>query len=518
MDHDIALSATFAEVRTGHFHAGIDMRTGGEEGKAVYAAADGYVCGVRISPWGGGKMLYVRHPNGYTSVYMHLSAYAGEIGRYVEREQYKDHSYSLVRDIPEGVLPVKKGQLIARSGNTGGSGGPHLHFELRRGDRTINPLRFGLPYVDNIPPVIRGIRIYPQQGEPVAIGRQEAVSVAGPFHIGVYATDAAEGSTLRNGVDRMEVYVDGTLFFKYTTEAFPLDSSRLSNALVDYPHFARTREPYILTRILPGARGEWIAFCQGDGWLRFDEGSTHTVTVKVFDIKSNHAEKSFRVTARAATSSVSTRHALPDGMGVHRVEYGRPLKINGENVRIVMPPQTLYDHGYMRFDAEAGDGFRSAIRSVELLDSPLPPNEWYTLSIRTAANIDKAVIVRLDGAKQYAYKTTREGEWYTAKVRDWGRFAVTTDTVPPRVAPVNFRDGGPLKGNVIKLKISDDLSGVESYHCYLNGSWILAEHDGKTATLAIHAAGKFKAGKNELRVELTDVCGNRTRQTYTFNR
>ena len=122
MDHDIGLSATFAEFRANHFHGGLDMRTGGATGKAVYAAADGYVAKVSISPWGGGKILYIKHPNGYTTVYMHLDGFAGEIGKAVLKEQYAKQSYSITKLFAPNELPVKKGQLVARSGNTGGSG------------------------------------------------------------------------------------------------------------------------------------------------------------------------------------------------------------------------------------------------------------------------------------------------------------------------------------------------------------------------------------------------------------
>lgn len=515
LDGDIALSATFAEIRTGHFHAGLDIRTGGEVGKPVYAVADGYVCGVRISPWGGGKMLYVRHPNGYTSVYMHLNGYAGEIGRYVEREQYKDHSYTLVRDIPEGVLSVKKGQVIAYSGNTGGSAGPHLHFELRKDGRTINPLRFGLPYTDNIAPVIRGIRLYPEGGDAVLLGKKEEIEMASPFYLGIYATDAAEGSTLRNGVDRIEIYVDGMLFFKYITEGFPLDSSRMSNALIDYQHYIRTREPYILTRSLPGARGEWVAVCRGDGKLRFSEGTVHSIRVKVYDIKNNLAEQSFNVKSMAPA-------ALPDASTKERnsysVEYARPLKVNGESMRLVLPVGTLYDDGRLRMFASPNGQYRSSVYTVEHCDSPLPPNKWYTLSVKAPEGIEHAVIVRIDGKKESAYRTTCNGEWYTAEVRDWGRFALTVDSEAPRIIPASFKDGQRLKGNTLRVKISDNLSGIDTYNCYLNGDWILAEYDGKTATLTINVAGKTKVGKNTLRVEVTDVAGNRTQQTYTVTR
>ncbi|MBR1549888.1 MAG: M23 family metallopeptidase [Bacteroidales bacterium] len=514
LDGDIALSATFAEIRPNHFHAGLDIRTGGAVDKPVYAVADGYVCGVRISPWGGGKILYVKHPNGYMSVYMHLNSYAGEIGRYVEREQYKDHSYNLVRDLPEGQIPVKKGQLIAYSGNTGGSAGPHLHFELRRDGRTINPLRFGMPYTDNINPVLRGIRFYPENGSPIALGKENEISIAGPFYIGIYATDAAEGSTLRNGIDHIDVQVDGILFFQYTTEAFPLDSSRISNALVDYTHYIRTREPYILTRTLPGARGEWIPVSRGDGKLRFAEGTQHSIKVSVYDFKGNLAERSFKVNALVP----SANDRAVDERGTYPVEYSRPLKVNGEQMRLVLPDNTLYANDRLRMFSSPSSQYHSVVCIVEPCVNPQPPHKAYTISIKALTGIEKAVIVRVDGKKEVAYKTRGEGAWYTAEVRDWGRFALTVDTTAPRIVPVGFKDGQRLKGTTIRVKISDNLSGIDTYNCYLNGEWILAEYDGKTATLTINAAGKLRAGKNELRVEVSDVVGNLTRSVYTLSR
>ena len=516
LDGDIALSATFAEIRPNHFHGGLDIRTGGEIGKNVYAVADGYVSGVSISPWGGGKILYIKHPNGYTSVYMHLNGFAGEIGRYVEQEQYKAKSYAIVLDIPEGVLPVKKGQTVAYSGNTGGSAGPHLHFELRKDGRTVNPLLFGLPYTDNLTPVIRGIRLYPADGNPVDVGKLEEVSISGPFYIGVYATDAAEGSTLRNGVDHIEIYVDGRLFFKYTTERFLLDSTRVSNALVDHQHYARTREPYILTRTLPGAVGEWIPVRSGDGWLRLAEGSSHSVKVRVYDIKGNHAERGFNVrilpsSPTAATNSTNERNTYP-------VEHNRPLKVNGEQLKLVIPANTLYDNDRLRILTTASARYLSAICTVEPCNNPQPPHKAYSIAIKATKAEENAVIVRIDSKREVAYKTTREGDWYKADVREFGRFAVSIDTIGPKVAPGNFKEGQRLKSNTLKIRISDDLSGIETYNCYLNGDWILAEFDGKTATLVIDGRGKLKPGRNELEVVVTDGIGHTTRRVYTLQK
>lgn len=522
MDFDIGLSATFGEFRTGHFHAGLDMRTGGAIGKPVHAAADGYVARVSISPWGGGKILYIKHPNGYITVYMHLDGYAGAIGKAVLKEQYAQQKYSISKIFSENEIPVKKGQIVAYSGNSGSSGGPHLHFEIRRGGledmythaTTINPLLAGLPYTDNLKPVIRGIRLYPSMGEPVEVTSEE-VSVAGPFHIGVYATDAAEGSTAKNGVDRMEIYVDGILFFKFNNQAFSLDSSRISNALIDFPLFLRTRQAYLLTRSLPGAQGDWIPMRKGDGILRLAAGTTHAITVKVFDIKNNLAEKTFSVNIlpieTAPEFPVEERHT-------YAVSYDKPKKITGQEMKLSFPAYMLYDNDRVRCYPVADSRYLSPLCLVQPCTSPLPPHLAYSLSIKATRPTEKAIIVRVDGNRMTAYPTTREGDWYTASVRDFGRFAITTDYEAPHIRPVNFKDGKNIRTNTLKVKISDNLSGIDTYNCYLNGEWILAEYDGKSATLTIDTSGKMKSGANKFRVEVVDAAGNVADVTYIIRK
>lgn len=505
LDCDIGLSATFAEFRIGHFHSGLDMRTGGVIGKAVYAAADGYVCGVRVSPWGGGKMLYIKHPNGYTSVYMHLDSYEGDIGRYVLREQYKQQSFSIVCNIPEGLLPVRKGQIIARSGNTGGSGGPHLHFELRKDGRTINPLLFGLPYTDGIRPTIRGIRLYQSDGKTITLDKDNTVSVSGPFYLGVYATDAAEGSTARNGVDRVEVYVDGEIFLLYTTEGFPLEeNSRTVNAIVDYTHLCRTREAYLLTRALPGAEGEWIPVRRGDGIMRFKPGTTHHVQVRVYDIKDNLAERTFTVNATAATIQPTKS---TEGVAI---KWNEPFTYSIGNASITMDSGSLYADDRLVVVPGSTVSIRPTVNN-------LPPHLWYTLSIK-APEQPHTVIVRLNGDKMNAYKTTRESGCYVAKVRDFGQFTLTTDSIAPVVKPLNFSNNTKLKSTTLKVKIADNLAGIETYRCELNGEWILAEYDAKNALLVIDTSGKLKSGYNRLHITVTDGAGNVTDKTWNLTK
>ena len=524
LDGQIGLSATFAEFRANHFHSGLDMRTGGAVGKPVYAAADGYVAKVSISPWGGGKILYIKHPNGYTTVYMHLNGYAGEIGKAVQKEQYAKQAYSITKLFSPGELPVKKGQVVAYSGNTGGSGGPHLHFEIRRGGEadihthatTINPLLFGLPYIDNIKPTIRGVRIYPQGDTPFDAPADNIIKVNGPFHLGIYATDAAEGSTAKNGVDRVEVYLDGSLAFMYTTENLPLDSLRMDNALIDHPLYVKTRQPYLLTRALPGAEGPWVPVRMGDGIFRLKPGSTHHIGIKVYDIRDNCTERTLTVKVESGERRVESGERRVSG---ETVKYDKPFNYQFSNFNLQLKPFTLYADDRLVI---TGNGQTVNIKPAI---NDIPPHLAYTLCIKGSlpgVPSNKTVVVlvtrKQGGVKHSAYTTTHQNGVHSAQVRDWGEFTLAADTIAPTVQAVNFSEGKPLKVTTLKIKIGDNLTGVETYNCHLNGSWILAEYDGKTATLVIDAAGKLKAGRNTLTCEVTDGTNNRTKKSWTVTR
>ena len=155
-DSAILLSGSFCELRNNHLHGGLDIRTGGWEGWEVKSIADGYVSRIKVSPYGYGKALYITHPNGYTSVYGHLKEYSGAIANAVKDAQYARRQYEIEIFPKAGELKVEKGQVVAISGNTGGSRGPHLHFEIRdRAGQSVNPMLFGLDVADTLPPVLK---------------------------------------------------------------------------------------------------------------------------------------------------------------------------------------------------------------------------------------------------------------------------------------------------------------------------------------------------------------------------
>ncbi|NQV01808.1 MAG: M23 family metallopeptidase, partial [Bacteroidia bacterium] len=230
VDYDLSLSGSYGEIRPNHFHSGIDLRTGGETGKPIYAASDGYVARIFVSPLGFGKAVYINHPSGYTTVYAHLDRFRGKIASYALNQHYSKESFNIDVTVPSGKIQVRKGEVIGYSGNSGSSAGPHLHFEIRdaRTQEPLDPLSFGIPIKDNLPPQIRWVKIYPfghsgmvnfsdnpkalqDSGSSGTYGikKSDTVMVSGDIIFGIEAYDYHEGSSIRCGIKSIELRVDG---------------------------------------------------------------------------------------------------------------------------------------------------------------------------------------------------------------------------------------------------------------------------------------------------------------------
>ena len=256
----VYLSATFAEIRTNAFHAGVDIRTQGVEGKEVFAVADGYVSRIGVSPFGYGKVLYITHDDGFTSVYAHLSKFNKKIGEFVKMKQYENKSFSQNILLEEDVFPVKRGDFLGFTGNSGGSGGPHLHYEIRYTDtqEPVNPLFFGLKIKDNIKPCIKGLAIYPLENSIVNGSTSPLYTysiedlqfeVGGDIAFGINVFDQADGSNNKNGPYSIELFADDKLIFSITSYKYSYSETRYVNSLIDYSYFINNKERFIRTEI-----------------------------------------------------------------------------------------------------------------------------------------------------------------------------------------------------------------------------------------------------------------------------
>ena len=534
----LLMAGSFAEIRPNHFHSGLDIKTGGKEGERVYAPNDGYVSRINISAWGGGKVLYITHPDGYRTVYMHLSQFCGAIGQFVHDYQYSNHTYAFDIELPKDSIRVSKGQLIALTGNTGGSAGPHLHYEIRlaENDQPINPLLFGLEYTDLIAPTIAGIKIYPASNDATIDGKNgtftllskqlplyDTLTVSGRFYTGIYTYDQHEpGSRNKNGIHRIELYIDDTLFYVYTVPTFVFDETRAINAIIDYPHYQRTREYYIISRHLRGDRNNFSTAYRNNGYIHFDDNKIHQIRYRAIDHKGNYAQQTLylrSVPSQPTTDQANTPAITATG---EPITYFKHFRLEREGFTASIRPYTVYENDMLSYRRTKDNLSVSDRHHINLVKHPLPPHQSFDIQMDIPQGIDskeldKMTIVCINGKNVSALPTTVEGNKLCAQTRSFGAFAIRLDTVPPTLKAVNFSNNKTLKSNHITVKISDNLTGIVSYSCHINGEWQVAEHDGKTATLNVDAR-HLRKGTNRITFRLTDAAGNATEQTWKINR
>jgi hypothetical protein len=295
------LSANFGELRIDHFHSGLDIKTQGVTGKEVVAAADGYIYRISVSPVGFGNSIHIAHPSGYSTVYGHLERFSDKIQKYVREQQYAKKSFSIVLLPKKDEFPVRQGELIAYSGNSGGSSGPHLHFEIRKSEseKPINALFFESGIADNIPPVIEKIAIYPVNKHTLINNRnsvkkinvtgghgvyslnpENEISVSGLAGFGIKTYDLMNDSPNRVAIYSIELSVDSTTIFKYIMDGFLFDESRYVNSHIDYETYMKDNIYFERTFVLPGDRLSVYKNVINRGLFNFDDNKSHRVKIE----------------------------------------------------------------------------------------------------------------------------------------------------------------------------------------------------------------------------------------------
>lgn len=534
----VSMAGGFGEIRPNHFHSGLDQRTGGKEGERVYAPNDGYVSRINISAWGGGKVLYITHPDGYRTVYMHLSQFCGEIGQFVNDYQYNNHVYAFDVELPKDSIRVTKGQLVALTGNTGGSAGPHLHYEIRlaENDQPINPLLFGIPYNDLIAPTIAGIKLYPADAGATLDGKNktltflakhlpmyDTIDVSGRFYTGIYTYDQHEpGSRNKNGIHRIDIFVDDSLFYVYTIPTFVFDETRAINAIIDYPHYQRTREYYIITRHLRGDRNNFSTAYRDGGYICFNDTLIHKIQYRSSDHKGNYAQQTLYL--RSTPQGEQAQNATPPSISAtgDPITYFKHFRLRQDNFSVSIPPYTVYDNDHLSYRRSKDPLSLTDRHHIGLVRNPLPPHQSFDLWIDLPDGIDqnlldKLTVVCINGNNVSALPTTIQDTCLHAVSRSFGSFAIRIDTVAPTVKPLNFSSGKTLKAGKITVKIDDNLTGIVSYDCFINGQWQVAEHDGKTSTLTVDAS-HLRKGQNTVTFRVADAVGNTTQKNWKINR
>ncbi|MFH1160921.1 MAG: M23 family metallopeptidase [bacterium] len=541
VDFVIFLSGSYGETRTNHFHSGIDIRTNGEIGKPVYAAADGYVSRVFVSPYGFGKALYINHAAGYTTVYGHLDRFTGAIASYVREQQYRKESFSLDMEVPTEKIKVKKGELVGYSGNSGSSVGPHLHFEIRdaRNQEPLDPIAFGIPLQDKTRPQILTVRIYPFDdfsmvnfvNRPLSIQAvagsngyflqtKDTIRVSGNIFFGIEAFDCQDQSTLQNGIKSVELKMDGQTVFRQAVERFAFADTRYVNSVIDYALNNRTKQRVLRSYIAPGNTLDIYQDVVNRGMFNFVDDRAHKITYIVKDGMGNVSTLSFWVKSHPPPPG-GARPLEPKPMGT-LFSWDRPNQYHTDDIRFDMPARALYED--IDFTCQTHPPFNgSSARVYEIHNEETPIQLHCDLAIRAeklpASLQGKALVVKLEKNKFVSQGGKYSAGFVTTRIREFGEYTVSVDTTAPKITPVNIFNNKNIsrQGNIV-VTISDDLSGISSYRGTLNDQWILMDFDAKRNRLAYLFDSRLKPGVNKFHLVVTDGVGNRTEYSVTLIR
>lgn len=517
------LSGTFGELRGNHFHAGLDFKTQQKEGLNVYASADGYVSRIKISTWGYGKAIYVTHPNGFTTVYGHLSKASPVIEAYIKKYQYAQKTFEVEMNPKEGELVFKKGDIIAFSGNSGGSGGPHLHFEVRdsKTEKTINPMLFGFDKMvsDTKPPIINNLVVYPigdsssvnqtQRPLEVSLTQQkdgsyisEKITANGKIGFGVNTYDLFDKSYNKNGVFQVRALCNGKPFFGYKFDTFAFDESRYINALIDFTRYKRTgqrvqrlfmAEPYLLSLITSNSTY---------GMIEVKPNLYQNLQIEVSDFHQNKSVINIPIQYSNLPATILRDEKRSDYFLKARKDHSYAK----DNVTVFIPAGTFYDDFYIDFDV------KDSVLFLHNESIPVHNNITITFDDATLSEADreKTFIASREGQRLGYNKTYRKGTVFTTYTKDLGAFILAKDTIAPRISNPNFVEGKWISSQKkLEIYISDNLSGIAEYNGYLNGKWILFEYDYKTKKLSHDFADDIADnGRNDLKVVVTDNLGN----------
>ena len=518
-DFQLLLSGNFGELRSNHFHAGVDFKTQGVVGKPIRSVSDGYICRVRVQSGGYGRALYVMHDNGYMTVYGHLHAFPDGVAKRVRDCQYMNETFEVDLDLSPSDFPVRKGEILAWAGNSGYSFGPHLHFEVRdsTGNELYDPMTFYKSNLrDTVAPRASAFSVYPLRGEGVVDGKGESkvckvvngvvadsLEAWGMIGFGVKAQDYMNDTHNKYGVYSIRLVVDGVERFSSKLANFSFDENRIINAWVDYERYMNTGEWY-QKMYIPGVNP--LRALQVDslnGVICIDEERPYCIECHLSDYHDNTTIYKFIVNGR--------KMPQPEAKPYTHVLY-RGVENNVEflGMKLYVPKGELFEDAFLNIRMN-GDKAFSECYDIGGMAYPL----WHGGELSLRVNDSLAV----HSSKLYMKRVTKKGGysvggkydcgWLTADINILGCYEIAVDTVPPRVLPV--KENTWTRNGRVVFRVADGHTSIKSFKGYIDGEFVLFEYSSKNSLLTLDLKKERVArGKHKLKVVVVDACGNET--------
>ncbi len=530
------LVANFGELRPNHWHMGLDIRTQHRVNLPVYAAADGYIARISVEPEGFGQAVYINHPNGYTTVYGHLNAFFPALAQYVKDQQYQQQSWKISLNIPPTMFPVKKGDVIALSGSTGGSQGPHVHFEIRdtKTDKCLNPLLFNFPVPDAVSPSLLRLAIYDRSkstydqtphlfalkksGTTYALASPAIVKTgAKKISFAIGAVDRFTGYTNPNGIYSAKVLCDDVATSEFKLNNIDYDETRYLNAQIDYKSKYHGG-PYVQhISPLPGEESSVYTTDADNGIISLGDETVHTINIEVKDAAQNTSRLQFKIqydsTLSKPAEADTAEKLTPNMVNV----FEKP------GFELFTTDKTIYDTIAINYSQSAQPSANAISDKYTFCNAAIPVQDSITVRIKPSTNIppeakDRIIIKGMAGEKTYVEKATWQGDWIWAKFRQFGNYQAFIDNEPPTINAPGYGDVIDLrKSKHIVLVPKDNFGEIKSFRAELDGQWLLFTND-KGLVYIYTFDDHFTSGTHQLKVTVQDVAGNTTVKLWKVRR
>ncbi len=529
----LLLSANFTEFRANHFHSGIDIKTAGTSNLPVYSVEQGYVSRIFVSPSGYGLALYIDHPDGRTSVYGHLNRFTSSIQEYVKKKQYEQESYKIDIQVPKGLITVKRGELIAYSGDTGSSGGPHLHFEIRdtKSEFLINPLTFYKNEIkDTKTPEFQALIVYPvggsgvvnnssapqrvsipkdKMGNPIQFNQE--VNVWGKIGLGLKALDRMNETSNTYGVTYIKLEMDGKEIFNYVNTTYSFLVGRMFNSVIDYQTWREKNEFFIRSFVEPGNTFPFYKTVN-NGYIQINEERDYHFKYRVEDMHGNKSEYAFVL--KGKKQDIPEQRKSPN-----QFAWNKDNEFSNKDFSLKIPKGNLYNSFYFTFSQTPSSSYLSDVCKVNNFYVPL--HGYCDIRIKvnkdTFSNKSQYGIMQISRKGKSWIGGKYENGFVKVDIRDLGdEFAVSYDDKAPAVSPL--MPASWVKKGVIRISISDNLSGIQSVRGTIDGKFALFENDVKSSVYSYKIDGdRIGRGKeHQLHLVAKDDCGNTSEYNYSF--
>lgn len=527
------VSGSFGELRPNHFHSGLDFRTDKQEGLPVYASADGFVSRIKISTGGYGKSLYIDHPNGFTTVYGHLQQCNPEIQKLVNEEHYDKKNYEIEIFLKANEISVKKGDLIAYSGNTGSSGGPHLHFEFRdtKTEKVINPLFFGFDadMKDQNPPVINGLLGYSMDDTSQINGSNKPVLIpltlqkdgtylagkvlaSGKISFGINAYDTSTESYSKNGIFKLDTYLNGMPYFGFEFDSFSFDETKYINTFIDYEIYKSQKQRFQKLFLGLSYPNSIMKITKNDGIINVSTNLNLNYKVIVQDF---HGNKTI-VNIPISYANLPIKIKKETNKTPYFLKARNDNSYFKDDISLFIPEKTFNEDFYLKFNVKDNQ--------LLLNENAIAVNNHMTITFDVtkipSEEREKMFIANVSNGILSYNTTYKKDDSFSIKTKNLGKFYITSDSIAPKIYKPNFEEGSNLDTQkTLQIYISDNLSGIKTYNAYLNGEWILMEYESKLNRLRHNLSDAiYTNGKNEFKIIVTDNLGNSTTFESTFTK